>query len=63
MAIANIQEAKSQLSKLVDQALNGEAVTHCQAGSTNGPAGADPYQFLTSSLGAVERPSPHRRRF
>jgi prevent-host-death family protein len=32
MAIANIHEAKSQLSKLVDQAMNGEAVTIAKAG-------------------------------
>src|SRR5271168_2647030 len=32
MRIANIHEAKSQLSKLVDQAMNGEEVTIARAG-------------------------------
>lgn len=32
MAIANIHEAKSQLSKLIDQALNGEEVIIAKAG-------------------------------
>ena len=32
MAIANIHEAKSQLSRLIDQALNGEEVIIAKAG-------------------------------
>ena len=32
MAIANIHEAKSQLSKLIEQALNGEDVIIAKAG-------------------------------
>jgi hypothetical protein len=55
MAIANIYDAKLQLSKVGEQAMNGEEVTLAKTGSTDGPAGADSYRLLGSCWGAVER--------
>jgi antitoxin (DNA-binding transcriptional repressor) of toxin-antitoxin stability system len=48
MAIASICEAKSQLSRLVDQAASCEEIIIAKIGSTIGPVDADPHRFLAS---------------
>jgi antitoxin (DNA-binding transcriptional repressor) of toxin-antitoxin stability system len=61
MQITNIREAKTQLSKLVERALEGEDVIIARR-QADGPACAHTRQRHTPQRGAMEGQSSHRRR-
>ena len=61
MEIANIHEAKSQLSKLVEHAMNGEEVIIAKAGQPMVRLVPDPRRRVPPPGRTVERPRPHRR--
>ena len=61
MEIANIHEAKTQLSKLVERALEGEEVIIAHGRKAGGPSRADSRERHAAKGRSMERQGPDRR--